>query len=222
MSGIGIGIGIALGAGGGAMNSASLLRRITAVLGSDLVGLKIPDNAVMSGSDVTSVTATAGADLVASGAFQRTAVNGRQLLTTADNGVKYFTCADTGIRTVVAVAQVAAVPFSGYPCLVRGTSGTEFIFEGDSGASNWRASLLGATTYENGTADGSPSAGALRIFEWSCATPNDAIVYMGNSSGTYAWVSGLCGAIVTASVQLTAGQRTAINQALAEYHRITL
>ena len=214
----GIGIGVGFGRRRGAYNASRLTSDLVEIYGASLVGLILPDDATLSGSDATALPARVGSAATAWANYPTAVVNGRRMLTSDALTDKGFALTSTGARTAMVIGSCSPLPPSWFPFLLLGVTGWRFYLAGDKGVSTWRTTSgeLTGTRYD-GTVNTETVGSGLRL--WSCTEAfAQGSFWLGGYQGYEASWSGTIGALALLSVTQTATQRSRALTAFKRYY----
>ena len=232
----GISMGLFLGAIPGASARASALQIIDSyykviapiqqqltdslldIYGSNLIGLWIGEDLVVSGGNVTSWPGRVGPEAtpLSTGRFQRSVESGRFFATNSS------TAAEAGLSVSIAapkasicVGRISSLPFADYNALVNWNSGAQV---GTAGLSTWHTEV-GLVHLTNGAPSETATA-SLSVFEADLSTNVTTGLVIGGQATypTRNWL-GTIGMVMALGAVPTALQRLQTQLALETYYR---
>lgn len=221
--------GNSVGLTGRSRDTAVLHRELVSILGTDLVGLYIPEDIVINNfGNITSWKARIGSDLsvvtpAGSGAFKnnKTLLNGKDGIYPSDYNatVTYFSGSTSSFKYILSVVNIITLPFAQYETIIRTTSPATAALESYSGQSYLRSSGSWSH-YVDGVSTDNCTTG-IHLLEATNSTSHSGILVAGNGDGTYEWRDGI-GLIIFCSSIPTLIQRNQLYEIVGKYYGLNI
>jgi hypothetical protein len=197
-----------------------LLTQIQYAIGSKLLGLVVPEDFTISGSDVITATTKYGSSLSTRAAKAQAVVVGTrrhlQFLLNSSNTI--YNASYGAIKEAVYVLNTPSLPFSGGDSgFAINTNDYNFNFgQAAAGTSTFVTSV--ATCYVNGISTHTLNTGVqILAVSWPANTTAGIEIGGLNSFGAFGFIGGTLGSMVYCNAALSSGERNAVIAALTTY-----